>query len=107
MANQRHDVAFVVGAVVGSVAGAVYGLFNAPQAGWRTRADLSGSAEELGDRVAHRIAAVAAEARLLLGIEDAASMSPAFAYDAAPVAAMEPPRSATEPVIIVEGASEL
>lgn len=47
----------MVGALVGSVAGAVYGLLNAPQPGWRTRADLSGFAEELGDRIAARVSA--------------------------------------------------
>ena len=60
MASPRHDVAFVVGALVGSVAGAVYGLLNAPQPGWRTRADLSGYAEELGDRLAGRISSAVA-----------------------------------------------
>lgn len=60
MASPRHDVAFVVGALVGSVAGALYGLLNAPQPGWRTRADLSGYAEELGDRLAARVSSAVA-----------------------------------------------
>lgn len=67
MANERHDVAFVAGAIVGSAVGAVYGLFSAPQAGWRTRADLSGFAEALGDRVAHRLGLVTVEFRHLIG----------------------------------------
>lgn len=70
MAAGRHEVAFVVGAVVGSVAGAVYGLLNAPQAGWRTRSELSGYAEELGDRVAARVTATLADLRALTGAPD-------------------------------------
>lgn len=41
MARERHDAAFMVGALLGGVAGGVYGLFWAPQAGVRTRADLA------------------------------------------------------------------
>ena len=41
MAHERHDVAFVVGALLGGVAGATYTLFNAPQAGAQTRAQLA------------------------------------------------------------------
>ncbi len=40
MAAERHDVAFVVGAVLGGVAGAAATLLNAPQSGARTRAQL-------------------------------------------------------------------
>lgn len=41
MAHERHDVAFVVGALLGGLAGATYTLFNAPQAGSQTRAQLA------------------------------------------------------------------
>ena len=67
MTADRHQVAFITGAVIGAVAGAAYGLLNVPQAGWRTRADLSGYAEELGDRLASRIAAITAEVGGLIG----------------------------------------
>ncbi len=67
MVNERHDVVFLVGAVLGSMAGAAYGLYNAPQAGWRTRADLAGAVEEIGDRVAHRVAIVVTEFRQVIG----------------------------------------
>lgn len=65
MATERHEVAFLVGALVGSVAGAVYGLLNAPQAGWRTRADLTGYLEALGDRAAGRISGAVMELQAL------------------------------------------
>ncbi len=45
MAHERHDVAFVVGALLGGVAGAACTLFNAPQSGSQTRAQL---AEQFG-----------------------------------------------------------
>ena len=45
MADERHDVAFVVGALLGGLAGATVTLFNAPQAGAQTRAQL---AEQVG-----------------------------------------------------------
>lgn len=67
VAADRHELAFFAGAVIGAVAGAAYGLFTAPQAGWRTRADLSGYAEELGDRLAGRLGAISAEIRGLIG----------------------------------------
>ena len=39
--DQRHDAAFVVGAILGGAGGAVYGLLHAPQAGARTRGQLA------------------------------------------------------------------
>ena len=47
MAGERHDVAFVVGAVLGGVAGAAITLLNAPQSGQQTRAQLAAQAEAL------------------------------------------------------------
>jgi hypothetical protein len=60
-------MALVIGAVIGSIAGTAYGLFNAPQPGWRTRADLSGAAEMLGDRLASGIAGVISEVQAFTG----------------------------------------
>jgi hypothetical protein len=57
--NQRHDVAFVIGAILGGAAGAAYGLLNAPDAGARTRALLT----ERGDRLAQRLADASAGSR--------------------------------------------
>ena len=57
VADERHDAAFVVGAILGGVAGATYTLFNAPQAGAQTRAQLA----ERRDAVAERLAAAIAE----------------------------------------------
>ena len=60
MADERHDVAFVVGALLGGVAGAVYTLFNAPQAGADTRAQLAeqfGAATSRVDAAATRLGA--------------------------------------------------
>ncbi len=41
MARERHDAAFIVGAILGGLAGAGYTLFQAPQAGAQTRAQLA------------------------------------------------------------------
>lgn len=57
-ATERHDAAFVVGAMIGGLAGATAALFRAPQAGDRTREQLasyidmaSQRATELGERI--------------------------------------------------------
>jgi gas vesicle protein len=49
VADERHDAAFVVGAVIGGLAAAAVTLFRAPQSGARTRAQL---AERIGPPVA-------------------------------------------------------
>ena len=55
VADQRHDAAFVVGAVLGGLAGATYGLLRAPQSGERTRAQLA----EYAHAVVYRVEAAA------------------------------------------------
>jgi gas vesicle protein len=51
VAQERHDVAFVVGAVLGGLGGAVATLFTAPQSGQRTRDQLAGHANAVGQRI--------------------------------------------------------
>jgi len=46
--EERHDVAFVVGAVVGGLAAAAVTLFQAPQSGARSRADLARALDRIG-----------------------------------------------------------
>ncbi len=58
MSIERHDTAFIVGAVLGAVAGSVAALWNAPQSGARTRAQLS----ERRDAMVTQIAEVSSEA---------------------------------------------
>lgn len=60
-------MALVLGAVIGSIAGTAFGLLNAPQPGWRTRADLSSAAEEIGDRIAGQIAEIVDEVQAFTG----------------------------------------
>jgi hypothetical protein len=67
VADERHGMALVIGAVIGSIAGTAFGLLNAPQPGWRTRADLSSAAEEIGDRIAGQIAGIVAEVQAFTG----------------------------------------
>jgi len=57
VAEERHDAAFIVGAVVGGLAAGAYALFAAPQAGSQTRAQL----RERGDADAERVARTTAE----------------------------------------------
>jgi len=61
VADERHDAAFVVGAVLGGAAGAAYGLFSAPQAGRRTRDQLAEHADALVQRLADAVAGVRAQ----------------------------------------------
>lgn len=58
MAEERHDAAFVVGAVVGGVAAGVYALFEAPQAGSQTRTQLQERRDAIGEHVAQATADV-------------------------------------------------
>lgn len=51
MAEERHNVAFVVGAVLGGLAGAALTLWRVPQPGARTRAQIAERAERLRCRV--------------------------------------------------------
>jgi len=61
VADERHDAAFVVGAVLGGVAGAAYGLFSAPQAGRRTRGQLAEQGDAVVQRLADGVAALRAQ----------------------------------------------
>lgn len=101
MAANRHEMAFIAGAVIGAVAGAAYGLFNAPQAGWRTRADLSAHAEELGDRLAGRITAITAEVGGLIGEDpgdpDVLPPPPNLERPEGPRLSFEPLNAGTDP----------
>ena len=45
MVDERHDTAFVVGALLGGALGAVYALLNAPQSGRQTRSQLTGQVD--------------------------------------------------------------
>ena len=65
MADERHDAAFVVGAILGGVLGGGYALLNAPQSGAETRAELAARWKELTGRVAGAVAGVEDEARRL------------------------------------------
>jgi YtxH-like protein len=51
VAGERHDAAFVVGAIIGGAAGATYALLNAPQAGRRTRAQLAEGLDAIAQRL--------------------------------------------------------
>jgi hypothetical protein len=73
-------MALVIGALIGSVAGTAYGLLNAPQPGWRTRADLSGVAEAVGDRLAGGIANVVAEVQAFTGTTPVPPTEPNVAW---------------------------
>lgn len=58
MAEERHDAAFIVGAVVGGLAAGVYALFEAPQAGAQTRAQLQERGDAIGEQAAQATAEV-------------------------------------------------
>ena len=49
--TERHDTAFVIGALIGGLAGSTAALFRAPQAGQRTREQLAGYVDTAVQRV--------------------------------------------------------
>ena len=63
MANERHDAAFVVGALLGGLAGGAYCLWVAPQAGAETRAELAQRWNVVAERLAQGVATIDAGAR--------------------------------------------
>lgn len=63
MADERHDAAFIVGAVLGGLAGGAYALLNAPQSGARTRAELGERWGVVGERMAAGVAQIDAKTR--------------------------------------------
>ena len=65
MADERHGVAFVVGATLGGVAGAVATLLNAPQAGVSTRTRIGERAGALLRQADEAARGVRADARRL------------------------------------------
>jgi gas vesicle protein len=88
-------MALVIGAVIGSIAGTAYGLLNAPQPGWRTRADLSSAIEEQGDRLASRIANVVAEIQAFTGTTPVPPIEPDPAWSREYQFAAPPPSEET------------
>ena len=65
MADERHGVAFVVGATLGGVAGAVATLLNAPQAGVSTRTRIGERAGALLRQADEATRGLRADARRL------------------------------------------
>jgi gas vesicle protein len=63
MTNERHTVAFVIGAALGGAVGAVYGLLNAPRPGADTRASLTERWHDVGERTAEEIGNLETEVR--------------------------------------------
>lgn len=77
MARERHDAAFILGALLGGIAGGVVGLVWAPQAGARTRADLASGWTEATERAGQAVAGAEEQARALLHRDsDAAPATP-------------------------------
>ncbi len=90
MTTERHETAFLVGAVLGGIAGATYGLLNAPQSGAQTRAGLVAQWNAAVERVAQAVAGVEASLREVVGDDEAAS---------APTVVHPRIESITEPVV--------
>lgn len=55
--EERHDVAFMIGALAGGAAAATVALFQAPQSGARTQADLARAFGQVGPMVTSAVAA--------------------------------------------------
>ncbi|MCC6314921.1 MAG: hypothetical protein IT337_13005 [Thermomicrobiales bacterium] len=94
MARERHETAFVVGAIAGGVAGAVWGLLNASVPGREARSELALQMERAADQLVIAAADFEVAARQWLGLDPAP--------DAAALAAAWPP--AFEPPPTADGA---
>lgn len=65
MRKERHDMAFITGAVVGGLAAAAVTLFRAPQAGARTRAQIAERLEPVTSKTSELSRTVANQSRSL------------------------------------------
>ena len=72
MTDERHDTAFVVGAVLGGLLGGAYTLFTAPQSGAQTRSELVARWNALTGGVASKAATLDGEVRQLVSSAEAA-----------------------------------
>lgn len=79
MAQERHPVAFLIGAAVGGVFGGIVGLLNAPRPGPETRARLSERWHDVEELTAQGIARVEGEVQEHLGQEPTGAESDAVA----------------------------
>ncbi len=70
MESDRHDAAFIVGAVLGAVVGGTAALFKVPLPGARTRAQLSERRDALVTQVADLSAGAEGSARQHLARAD-------------------------------------
>ena len=66
MADERHDAAFIVGAILGGLVGGGYALFRVPQAGGQTRAQLWARGDGLTQRLSATTSALDGQTRTLL-----------------------------------------
>jgi len=117
VARERHDAAFIVGALIGGVGGGLYGLWTAPQSGARTRADLAHRWDELSERAAQAVAEADAEIRAALGRDGSrpppvppatpvvSASGPFTEPDGAPVLLLPDPLEA-DPVVVLETETE-
>jgi hypothetical protein len=97
VARERHETAFVVGAIAGGVAGAVWGLLNASVPGREARSELALQVERAADQLVIAAADFEVVARQWLGLDPAPD---AAALAAAWPPAFEPPPAADRTVTV-------
>ncbi len=69
MAKERHNTAFVFGAILGGAVGAVLGLMKAPRPGAETRFDLSERWHDVEELAAEELVNIETEVRDRLASE--------------------------------------
>jgi hypothetical protein len=102
VAAERHDAAFIVGAVLGGLAGAAGVLFWAPQAGAQTRAQLGERWRDSTERLTQGIAGLETRARALLGQEDEPGPAPTVAVATPPAGETVSAGTTSETRVVVE-----
>ncbi len=92
MANDRHETAFIVGALVGGAAGAVWGMLNAPATAGPEPAGFGRVFEKIADRAIVAAADLEVLARSWFAADDGGDIYRGFPDSASPLWAEAPPQ---------------
>lgn len=102
MRTERHDVAFVVGALVGGLTAAAVTLFRAPQSGAQTRAQISERLEPITSKTGGLSRTVASQTRAVTSQSVAKSQELTTAVKSKVQSGDQPAAGQTDEFVVVE-----